>query len=70
MNPNLFWSASEDGTVRQFDKRCRCCALEHHGASSPMAGRPSGSPHPRRWSRGGNGQYCKRLTAMLRAYEQ
>ena len=24
MNPNLFWSASEDGTVRQFDKRCRC----------------------------------------------
>ena len=23
-NPNMFWSASEDGTVRQFDKRCRC----------------------------------------------
>jgi hypothetical protein len=22
-NPHLFWSASEDGTVRQFDVRCR-----------------------------------------------
>ena len=23
-NPHLFWSASEDGTVRQFDTRMRC----------------------------------------------
>ncbi len=23
-NPNQFWSASEDGSVRQFDKRLRC----------------------------------------------
>ena len=25
-NPHLFWSASEDGTVRQFDTRMRSAA--------------------------------------------
>lgn len=24
MNPHNFWSAGEDGMVRQFDTRCRC----------------------------------------------
>ena len=27
LNPNLFWSAAEDGTVRQFDKRLRYASL-------------------------------------------
>lgn len=26
-NPNQFWSASEDGTIREYDKRCRCKTL-------------------------------------------
>ena len=40
MNPNLFWSASEDGTVRQFDKRCRCqnyCLQSHNRCYRPCA---------------------------------
>ena len=47
MNPNLFWSASEDGTVRQFDKRCRCCEdVELHRCSAPgMAGVRTGLYH-------------------------
>jgi hypothetical protein len=23
-NPNQFWSASEDGSIREYDKRCTC----------------------------------------------
>jgi hypothetical protein len=29
-NPNLFWSAGEDGTCRQFDARSRSFALLCH----------------------------------------
>ncbi len=38
MNPNLFWSASEDGTVRQFDKRCRCRVLTHQRTLNAIHG--------------------------------